>query len=197
MFRKITFLVVASLLIFSSCEQEGIISTENLDNNTENEIFAPKQDVLFHYGFENESTGELKGWVIDKHGIVRTYDFTNATNPPELPSSKDVDEEIMNNLFNHSTPTDLQIDLEVLEANYKKINTAANGRIDLEEEGTIGDGTTSIMAYHYVEVCDDYNPTHHQMITLETFGETNKVNARPAAAALVDWLKEIQANENP
>ena len=196
MFRKLTFLFIASLLIFSSCGKEGIVDTNNSSRHTSSQVFAPKQDVLFHVGFENQTTGELKGWIIDKQGLVRTYDFTNVTNVPELPSPKDVNDEAMKNLYDYSTATDIQVDLEQLEVNYKKIGTVAYGSIDAEQAGTIGEGTTSIAAYHYVETCDDYNPTNHQMIILETFGEVNELNAMPAAGLLVDWLKEIQSNEN-
>lgn len=196
MFRKFTFLAIASVLIFSSCTKDEVVDIDNSNSNTTTDIFAPKQDILFHYSFENQATGELKGWVIDKEGTIRTYDFTNATDVPEFPSTKDVQDEIMQNVYDYTTPTDIKIDIEVLKPKYKKISTVATGRIDAQQVGTAGEGTTSIKAYHYVAICDDYNPTHHQMIVLESFGEINEVNAMPAAAPLVEWLKEIQANEN-
>ena len=196
MFKKLTYLFIASLLILSSCGKQEVVASNDLNNDTSNRIYAPKQDVLFHYSFENEATGELKGWIIDKDGLVRTYDFTNATDVPELPKSFDVSEEAMNNLLDYSTAIDMQIDLEVLKDKYNKISHVALGGIDVAEDGAAGEGTTSIVAYHYVEICDDYNPTHHQMIILETFGKLNQTNAMSAATALTDWLKEVQSDVN-
>lgn len=113
-----------------------------------------------------------------------------------MPKSFDVSDEAMDNLLNHSTVFDKQIDLEVLNDMYKKIKHVALGATNVGDVGTAGEGTTSIVAYHYVEVCDDYNPTHHQRIILETFGEQNQVNAMSLATELADWLKDVQLDVN-
>lgn len=205
MYRKYTFLLVASLLILSSCGKEEIVRPVSLNiNSTAAQSFSPEQQILFHYGFENKITGESRGWIIDKNGIVRTYDFTNETDVPQIPSSKDVNEESINNLYEYSTATDIQIDMEVLEKKYKTISYVANGRIDAAQDGAASEGTTSIVAYDYVTQPSDCSGcgtsdgsyAAYRTVILEISGEENQVNAMQAAVLLVDWLKEIKTEEN-
>lgn len=198
-------LTLSSLLFFtllSSCTQEN---TPNIAapaapagaeflNRTDTPTF------LYQYEERNTTTGEVKGWVIDNQGNLRSYDKVSVRlldrNIPEVLEA-----------FWRETKLEKAVDAETLVANYKKNTLISRLSVDVTAANLSPDINKTYYSYSMAsednvshDHCNtgqsDYNhyAVRYDRSILLAQGDLIISHQNKAALEVLDYLKSFNLN---
>ena len=117
--KNYTLLAIAALaLSLFSCQKEQV----SIGPSTSEVHLTPqeKQDklspalILFQYSYVNLETGKEAGWIIDRSGNVRTYEYTRAADAIPVSENEKWQEADLANLYALTIETVATIEIEEL-----------------------------------------------------------------------------------
>lgn len=203
------------LVLIVSCSQQ---KEEQLEITSTFEITPEgyldlnfQQDVLFRYEFKEEATGQRTGWLIDRDGFIRDYNFDEDA--VRLTNGNHCSNDNLNHLIESSNATGQVIDLEELVGKAKLIADVAGGSIsELSTTEAIGEGRKSYYIYNRVLNNETSNDDHDcsgngngyssynvndmsfEQVVLKVRGSHVQDNNHPDAQYLANWMEEINDN---
>ena len=164
------------------------------------------QDVLFRYEYKDALTGQQFGWLIDKDGVIRNYDYDDI--PQRLNNDQQCSATSLKSLYELSAATDHSIEIEELAAKARLIAPASRGSLsDLHNTDSEDKSTESYFAYlrNYetessghscsgsaanLHVTEDY----FDVVLLKRTGHQVQDNHHQYAEELFDWMIEVKNN---
>jgi len=203
-FRHLFLLVF--VVVFLACQKnEDVVLYTELDAESYIELQID-QKILFHYA-KLDATGQTTaGWVIDKNGEVRTYDFGEQGWPNKANECTTDD---MAELEHSQGELLTTVSADEIVEHFKKIGAAFHWSPDLPE-GRIGQSATAFYAYRYNEPqtnnsyngsCSegehnsdyDFHSNIYDQVVLMHSGASGEVhNSGDAGQAILNWLEGIQ-----
>lgn len=207
----LSLMVLAVLALFSSCAKESISPDAAPEQPVSSAAYLQslKPAVLFHFSYENQTTGEKYGWFIDKAGNVKSY--LNRGPGGSLPEGETCSFQEVRNLYNLAAETHITLTADELAAKARIVGLAATGQLSTRAEDASQEIVSTYVAYRepdvrYGEVggcnVDPYSTgggaatlscdEEVQVVMLQTEGAVQQQNLSPEAVNLTKWLKEIQ-----
>ena len=204
-----------SILMVSCSEQQD----EKLENDRIYEISAERyldlnfqQEVLFRYEYENIETNQKLGWLIDRNGIIRDYNYEDAG--LRVTDQNECSRSSLMALYQSSVATESRIDLEELAESAKLISSTATGNIsELQVQNSDDQMKESYFVYNKTEEqstagghsCGNgITPTDisassqmessYEQVVLKVTGSHVQDNSHSNATKLYDWMKDIKEN---
>ncbi len=168
--------------------------------------------ILFQYAERDAATDELRGFIIDNQGLIRTYSLENT--PYEygqyqisrLPAS------LLRRLYDASQPTTDRVDLANLAQRVRIITRERNQQLRTGALNGAAIVTKAYYAYSYLAEEERNDPTAYGcnsgtqaqpgeteflLVPLHVEGKVNTTNTTSFVVETVDWLHGLVISHIP
>lgn len=204
--RLFVLLAVIGMMSFS-CQQRTDVAPVQQNRLTELELAEhyladeDKPPVLFQYARYNEDTRKLDGFLIDRAGVVRTFQFEEA--PFEYLQFRPLhlNRGIVDRLLEASTETRLRVDLIDLARRVRAVHRRVGQNTEARRDNPTSRETLAF--YAYVEAgstsgtgCGGGVNTQNEtrvvlQMPLLVEGKKNLINTSDYVREMVTWLTEF------
>ncbi|HFA47702.1 MAG TPA: hypothetical protein ENJ95_01645 [Bacteroidetes bacterium] len=200
---NLAFLFLATLFLATSCEETTVSEIAPASGNGITSLSSIKELIVFQYDFQNEATGERRGFIIDKHGALKSYAIENGRQGSKLPVGGSWTEEQISFLYNLSQ-TVVTIGEEEMLKYYNLSRKVYSFSLSPRTEVAGTDTFALFSFYKYKRVAEEQGgcgsagahsneaTAEYTVNVLDMEGAYLQENTAEGAKEITDWLKGLQ-----
>lgn len=203
--QLLPLLSLICLFAFASCEQESIDTPHSIQPQVVSSLSDIEELVVYHVSELNMETGDRSGFIVDRHGSLKTYSLT-AEEADQLPSIGEWTENEMQYLHHKANEQHLNIEETTLLDHYNLNRAAVSASLSEKLEDQDQHLLHTIHAFKARTVaenngncnngnCGDDNSimiTTYYPYLLKSAGAYQQVRNHEKANELVIWLEDLK-----